>query len=359
MKKKFIIPAAILASLFVAGTAGAQSAVSVTTNPVTNPVSSGSGVYLGTVSVSGPYGSTLNSVPVSITAGGGASNGSLSNCQLYNSTGTSVTTGGNVVGSIGAGQNTFMLNNAQVLSATPVTYTVRCDVAAGTPTGSTFGINVAAVNTNATPPFVANLDVAPSVPAGSQDVALANISLGTGAAQSVRITSVPLSVSSGSGALAAHLTDCRVRNSANVEGSLTGSINPAGGTATYVFATPLTITAGSSVMLSFTCDVSAATPIGGTFTVGIEPSGIVAVDAVSGTAITPTAVVGTGPNGLPAATSGTIIVSAYTGGGDTDNGNETPGVPNTGAGDINTLIALAIAGIIALGGTLYLRTQLR
>jgi hypothetical protein len=35
-------------------------------------------------------------------------------------------------------------------------------------------------------------------------------------------------------------------------------------------------------------------------------------------------------------------------------GTTTPGVPNTGAGDAATLVALGIAGLIAVGGTAYM-----
>lgn len=368
MNKRYIIPATVLASLLVASVASAQvtSGVGVTSNPGTGSVTPGSGVTLGTIQLTGSQtGAAVSSVPLTFTGSNGGLMSNLSNCQIYNNaTGQSLTTGSNAVGTIGSGSNSFNLNSPLTVSsgAGTTTLSVRCDVAANTPAGATFSF--AAGSPTLTSSLNTNLDVAPSVPAGSQDVALANIFLGTGNSSSaIRVSSIPLSVTAGGNAIAGNLTDCRVRDASNLDGSLSGSINPAGGNATYTFNTPLVVGAGMTKTLSFTCDVSSATPTGGTFTIGISPSGVVATDVVTGATVTPTAVVGAGPNGLPAASSGTVIVSASTGtggnGGTGGTGDDTPGIPNTGAGDINTMIALALAGIIALGGTLYLRSQIR
>jgi len=358
MKLQYIIPATVLASFLVAGVASAQTSVTTTTNPVTGAISSGVAVNLGSVSMVGPFGSVVTSLPITLTAGNGASNSQLSSCQLYNSAGASVTTGANVVNTIGSGSSLFTLNTPLGINANPLVLTLRCNVASGVPAGATFVLNSVTPNVNLRAPFVTNLDVGPSVPAGSQDVTLANISLGTGAATSVRISSIPLSITTGGGASMAHLSDCRLRDSSNLFGSLTGSINPVGGTVVFNLTTPFTLAAGSEDMLGLTCDVSSATPVGGTFTIAINASAIAAVDAVTGATITASPASGIGPNGNPAATTGTIIVSAATGIPPIDPG--TPGVPNTGAGgSAQTALILALSALIALVGAVYVKYQVR
>src|SRR3989344_923517 len=337
MKLRYIIPATVLASFLVAGVASAQTSVTTTTTPATGAISSGTAVNLGSISMVGPFGSVVTSLPIAITAGGSASNSQLSSCQLYNSAGASVTTGVNVVNVIGSGSSVFTLNTPLGINANPLVLTLRCNVAAGVPAGATFTLNSVTPNVNARGPFVANLDIAPSVPVGSQDVTLSNISLGTGAAVS-------------------QLSDCQLRNTSNLFGSLSGSINPVGGTVVFNLTTPFTIPAGSAEMFGLTCDVSSTTPVGGTFTIAITPSGIAAVDATTGASITAAAVTGVGPNGLLPATSGTIIVtSAVTGVPPV-----IPGVPNTGAGgSAQTALILALSALIALAGATYIRYQVR
>jgi|SRR3989344_939057 len=356
MKLRYIIPATVLASFLVAGVASAQTSVTTTTTPATGAISSGTAVNLGSISMVGPFGSVVTSLPIAITAGGSASNSQLSSCQLYNSAGASVTTGVNVVNVIGSGSSVFTLNTPLGINANPLVLTLRCNVAAGVPAGATFTLNSVTPNVNARGPFVANLDIAPSVPVGSQDVTLSNISLGTGAATSVRISSIPLSITAGNGASVSQLSDCQLRNTSNLFGSLSGSINPVGGTVVFNLTTPFTIPAGSAEMFGLTCDVSSTTPVGGTFTIAITPSGIAAVDATTGASITAAAVTGVGPNGLLPATSGTIIVtSAVTGVPPV-----IPGVPNTGAGgSAQTALILALSALIALAGATYIRYQVR
>src|SRR3989344_4095154 len=150
MYMKSLIGAGALSLLFIAGSVAAQSGVSITSNPV----------------------------PLTITAGGGATVGNLSNCQLYNAAGNSVTTGANVVGSIGAGANTFAFNSPVALSGNSVTYTVRCDVSSAAPVGtSTFTMNASMPNVSASQQLAVSLDTAPGVQRGSQAVTPANITL--------------------------------------------------------------------------------------------------------------------------------------------------------------------------------------
>lgn len=351
-----------LGLFLLASVASAQtSGVGVTVTPGTGSVSAGSGVNLGTITIAGPAtGASVTAIPLTFTASGGASAGNLSNCQIYNNLGQPIS---GTVNPAANGTAVFTLNAAQNVNTTATTYSVRCDVAGATPSGATFAYS-AGVPTLATALSV-NLDVAPSVPAGSQDVALANIFLdASNSGSTVNLSSLPITVSAGNGASVAHLSDCRVRNSGNLSGSLTSVVpSMTNGTATtYGFTTPLSIMAAGTQSFSYTCDVSAATPVGGTFTVSVTPGNVPATNASTGGSVIPTALVGVGPNGLPAATQGTVIVTAVgsaIGEGPTGN-TGTPGAPNTGAGGLAVQIALilALSATVAAGGAMYLRHRL-
>jgi hypothetical protein len=351
-----------LTLFLIASVASAQtSGVSVTTIPGTGTVTAGSGVNLGTITIMGPStGASVTAIPLTFTASGGASVSNLSNCQIYNSLGQSIS---GTVNPATNGAASFSLSAAQNVNTTASTYSVRCDVASGTPSGATFSYS-AGVPTLMTALSV-NIDVAPSVPAGSQDVALANIFLdASNSGSTVNLASLPITVSAGNGASVAHLSDCRVRNAANLSGSLTSVVpSMTNGVATsYSFTTPLSIMAAGTQSFSYTCDVSAATPVGGTFTVSINPSSVAASNASTGATVIPTALVGTGPNGLPASTQGTVIVSAFGSGvGEGPTGDTgTPGAPNTGAGGLAVQLALilALSATVAGGGAMYLRYRL-
>jgi LPXTG-motif cell wall-anchored protein len=206
-----------------------------------------------------------------------------------------------------------------------------------------------------------NLDTAPSVPAGSNDVALANISVGaTGA--NFNVTSIPLMISTSANGSVANLSDCKIRDASNLDGSLSSVATVTnGGATTFNFASPLFVSAGTANMLSLTCDVQPATAVGSAFVLSVTPGTVTASNASTGASVTPAGIPagGTGPLGLPASTSGTVTVSAVgtapvTPGTGTDMGS-TPGVPNTGLGSSAGLLAvIAIAGIIALFGAFYL-----
>lgn len=351
-----------LTVLLVAGGAAAQTAgsVNVTSTPVTSGFSAGTNQNIGSLTLVGQQGGgAVTSLPISITAANGGVTGNLSNCQVFNSQGTSLTTGSNVINTIGTGANVFTLNAPLTVNSTTGTTTlnVRCDVSSSTPNGSTFTLSAGAATLG--PVLRVNLDTAPSVPAGSNDVALANISVGaTGA--SYNITSIPLTVTSSANGSVANLTDCKVRDASNLDGSLTNVTTVTNGNVTtFSLAVPLLVPAGTSNMLSLTCDVQPAAAVGSTFMIAVTPGSVAATNAATGATVTPVGIPagGTGPNGLPASTSGTIIVSApgtapVDPGTDTDT---TPGVPNTGMGTETGFLALiSIAGIIALFGAFYL-----
>ncbi len=363
MNIRNIVGISAVAILLTAGVASAQTAngVTFTTTPNTSTVSPGTGVNLGTVTFSGgSTGGSIASLPVTITAGGGATTSNLSNCQAFDANGSSITTGNNIVGSVSStGANTFNFNNALGVSPNGTSaVSIRCNVAANTPAGATFAISAGTPVLN--PSFGINVDVAPSVPRGAQDVTLASFFLsGVGSGAAVNVSSLPVSITAGSGASMSDLTSCSLQNATNLGTPLSGFVNPAGGTANFNLAIPLTTFAGLSNKLALVCDVSASAPIGGTYTIGITPASVNATNAGTGATVTPGALSGM-VNGAPAATSGTVVVSGATIGepvpDDVGGGSGIPGIPNTGAGGALT-IAVLLSGLVALLGTLYLRTR--
>lgn len=365
MSIKKIVLGSALATLLFAGTVSAQAAggVNVSTTPFTGSVSSGTGVNLGTITLTGVNGgATVTSLPITITGSNGGVASNLSNCQVYNASGVSLTTGSNVVGQIGTGANSFTFNAPLSVSGTGTTVplTVRCDVATSTPSGAMFTIAAGSAVLQTTQALRVNLDTAPSVPAGSQDVTLANISLSGTGGLNYNVTSIPLTITAGSGGSTANLTGCVIRHAGNLD--LVLSNNPTvvnGAATTFNLTVPLAVVSGSAPMLALTCDVQPATPVGSTFTIAVTPGNVAATNAANGQSVTPIALTGTGPNGLPAATSGTVIVSAAGSGSGSGSGSGTgsgsgiPGVPNTGMGD-SLILALALAGAVMVGGSLYL-----
>lgn len=363
MTIKKIVQASALSILLIAGSAAAQVAGSVNAvaNPTANPVLSGTQVFLGTVTLTGVNGgASVSSIPLTITASNGGATGNLSSCQLYNSGGVSLTTGGNVINSVNSGAvNMFNLNNVLALNGTGAmtTLTVRCDVATASQSGSVF--TIAASSAVQGPALWVNLDVAPSVPAGSGDVALANISLGAANAN-YNVTSIPLTITSSANGSIVNLSDCKIRDASNLDGAVTAVTAITAGSATmFNLTSPLSVPAGTANMLSLSCDVQSTAAVGSTYSISVIPGNVVAKNAATGLSITPIGIAAGayGPNGLPASTSGTLIVSAA---GSTPvppvtDPDTTPGVPNTGLGNnIMLLGSLLLAGLIALMGAFYL-----
>jgi hypothetical protein len=186
----------------------------------------------------------VTSIPLTITGSNGGAAGNLSNCQVYNNQGSSLTSS-NVVNNLTT-NNTFMFNSPLAVNATTgtTTLTVRCDVSTSTPVGSIFTLSAGSANIG--PVLRVNLDTAPSVPAGAQDVTIANISIGaTGA--NFNVTSIPLVITSSSNGSVANLTDCKVRDASDLDGSLTAVTTITNGTATaFNFAIPLLVPAACS-----------------------------------------------------------------------------------------------------------------
>ncbi len=361
---KLIVPAIASVIMFSAGAAFAQTTtttnggVIISTTPVSTTITPSAGATLGTITITGDQtGASITSLPISISAGGGASASNLTNCQVFNSNGTALGAGLSPV----AGSNSFVLSSPLAVGGTTgtTTLTFRCDVATGTPAGSTFSI--VAGNPVLGTGLAINLDTAPSVPAGSAGVALANISVDASRSGSaINLSTVPVNVSAGNGAAMGNLSNCVIRNS--VTGlNLSNSLALTGGSQTFSLFAPLNVAGGAATMLSFICDVSTATPVGGTFSIAVAPNAFSATNAATGATITPVPVVGNGANGLPASTSGVVIVSGSTGGtgstGGSTGGGTTPGIPNTGLGGtaMATFAVLLLSALVALGGTMFLR----
>lgn len=346
---KLLIPAMAAATVLSAGAVFAQTTtsaggVNVMVTPTTSSIVPGSGVTLGTLSITGDAtGATLLSLPMTFGATGGGSVSNLTNCRFYDSGGAAVSGTVNPA----AGLNSFALNSPLSVSASAGTTTlsVRCDVASGTPAGTAFQL-AAGVPTFATGVRV-NLDTAPSVPAGSTNVALANIILDTTRSSgAVTVSSIPISTTLGGGAMIGNLSNCHIRPAVSTSGSLSG-VFILGGNQTFALTPATTLPAGAQTSLALACDVGTNTPVGGTFAMAITPSQIVTTNSATGAVITPTGTV----------TSGTTIVTAQgtSVGGGTD--TTTPGIPSTGLGGsaMATLLILALSALVALGGAYTLR----
>lgn len=348
----------------IAGVASAQavtgSGVTVVSTPVTNQITPGSnGVTVGNVALSGnTNGAGIVSFPVTVTATNGATPGNLTNCQFYNVNGSALNTGNNVVSTLSS-SNTFVLDTPLSVSAgATTTLSIRCNVAGGTPSNSAFQIFVGTPNLSGA--LSVRLDTAPSVPAGSQNVSIANISIdATHSTNSVVFSSFPITISAGNGGSLGNLTGCQIFNSSSLSPINAGSVSlNSSGATTFTLLSPMTVIAGTSDMLSLNCNVGAGALAGSTFSLSIDPASIPASIAGTGVSVTPTPGVGAGANGLPAATFGTVAVSAS---GAIPPVVIAPGVPNTGVGStgLAALFILVLSALIALTGALYLRYEIR
>jgi hypothetical protein len=196
-----------------------------------------------------------------------------------------------------------------------------------------------------------------TVQRGTQNV-VATIMLSDKGSSGAIVRSLPIMYSGASG----YLQNCSLRTL----GALTTPLNTGanaiatlmGPSTAITMDTPLMVAAGSSATVTLVCDVSATTPIGTTFTLGITPASVAATDAVTAAAIIPTAAVNSAGSQLP--TSGLVSVTALAPGSTGTTG--TPNLPNTGAGgnataNIAVLLAAALAALI--GSDYLLRRRRR
>jgi hypothetical protein len=156
----------------------------------------------------------------------------------------------------------------------------------------------------------------------------------TGSPEGVRITSLPFILSTGNGAVASTLTNCRVVNESNTGVNLNtapgNNVGLSSGLNTISLNSPLVLNAGTVTTLDLICDPSAGLVAGGTFTVSMNTANVAATGATTGLPAVVT-VRGAAPVIPP------VVV---------------PTVPNTGAGgaaSLNWALLLGSFGLAALG----------
>jgi hypothetical protein len=362
MKK--IIQASVGAStaaafLLTAGAAFAQvttstsAAPSFTYTPATT-ITAGTNQTVGTFVVSGDaQGATVSSVPVTVTGTNGASPANLTNCQLYGASGNALGTSFNP----GSAASSFTFNSPLSVGGTTgnQSVTVRCDVSSGLASGANF--QFAAGTPTYGNDLAVNFITVPTIPQGGTNVALGIIGLdATRSGSAITVTSLPVMVTPNGAAISA-LNNCSLRNITSLATPISAVASQNGSVMTFGLSSPLVVNAGSATNLVIVCNLDAATPIGSSFAVSLTPSQIAAT--ANGTTITPAGALGDTGSALP--TSGTITVASASSGTGTGTGTGTggtgvPGIPNTGAGGnaAVSVVMLALAGLLAVAGSIYL-----
>jgi hypothetical protein len=171
--------------------------------------------------------------------------------------------------------------------------------------------------------------------AGGDDAVIARLLLDTtGSTEAVRIQSLPFNVIAGNGASASTLGSCRVYNESDTNSALnssTGSLSS--GLNNIGLSNALVLPANTMTTLSLQCDIANDLASGGTYTVNMNTSSVVATGATTGT----TAVVTVRGAGVPTTPT-------------TPTTPNTPGLPTTGAGgEAAQNIAMLIASILMAG----------
>ncbi|HUO56423.1 MAG TPA: hypothetical protein VMU27_03250 [Candidatus Paceibacterota bacterium] len=372
----------VLAIFSVAGLAFAQTSNTVivsTTNASSTPAA-GTSATLGTITLSGTNGGTytISSIPVSLSVANGGTASYLSNCQILNN-GTSLVSGANIP-TMQAGTNTFTFNTPLTIPAnTSETLTLQCSVSASSPSGATYqvtagnpvissisgvsGTTATSTSSSTTASLSVMFSPISSVRAGLHNGVLGLIVLDASSSnQSIRVSSLPLSITFGGVTSTSYLSNCGLHSATNLATALNTGVNavtaPISGTNVFVLDTPLMIPTGSAEILALTCDVSSGAPIGAKIDLSLTPPTINASGA-TGVLVTPTTEVSS--NGTVEPTSGTVVIAAPnsgSGSGTTGSGSGTtsqsgvPGTPNTGAGGEAPLnfFLLALSALAATGG---------
>lgn len=181
--------------------------------------------------------------------------------------------------------------------------------------------------------------VAPTISAGASNVTLANIHLdATRSSDDIRLTNLPVTLTTGNGGVASNLRSCRLTNSNSATFPLNSGNNAVTNLSTgsnmITFDSPLVIPRGTSLNLFLICNIDPNLASGGTYQFSVNTSNVTAVSASTG---------------LPA------VVGTIVGGGATV--PVVPGVPNTGFGGNVTTNILFILGAISMGalGIVYAR----
>ncbi len=101
---------------------------------------------------------------------------------------------------------------------------------------------------------------------GANGATVANLGLSSNAAGPVFITSLPVTITPGNGAVLGNLSGCQVFNANGAAlNSGVNIVNTVQGTNVVTLDAPLLVTGGTPTNLTVRCNVSGATPSGGTF----------------------------------------------------------------------------------------------
>gem|GEM_PF-1407120 len=320
----------------------------------------------------GPF--TIGSIPLTLIADDGGRAQDLTNCQLVNGTGVALNTDNNVPDLEDSGATTFTFDEPLSISSSVDTIiTLECDVADDTDEDATFTF-VAGVPdetfapsdddededattsaTAANDDFIIDLSAAPSVPAGSQNVALATITLSAGDDDAITLTAIPVSTSF-DGVSSAQITSCSIQDTQNlgVPLSAVGTLNETTPTL-FTFTAPAMVLPNSMARLALVCSVGSAAPVGSSVTFSVDPSTIQAT--INGSAVTPedsgtiTATVGINGSLGNGNGGGSIVTSTPS------DSTTLPGIPNTGIGGdvLATLLILALSLLAAFIGATVTR----
>jgi hypothetical protein len=226
-----------------------------------------------------------------------------------------------------------MLKINRTLMGFPVALALFAGAATASAQSAAPIVGIQLLTSGLTSPIVANTD----------DATVARLVLDTsGSAEAVRISSIPFILSTGNGAIASTLRNCRVVNEANDDVNLStpagDSVGLTSGLNSITLSSPLTLAAGTVTTLDLMCDASAGIVSGGTFTFSMNTAN------VAGTGVT---------TGLPAivtirgAAPVTPVPPVVV----------IPTVPNTGAGGEAAQNVALLLGSVALAavGVAYTR----
>lgn len=359
-----LLAAGVLLSAGVAFAQSVPTSVTFSSSAATTPSAGTTQAAVASFNVSGPQGTAITSIPFSVAATSGAVPSNLTNCRVFDANGNALGAAFNPTGT-SASQTTFSLSTPYNVQNVPAAWTIRCDVASATPAGAQFqfaaGIPTTASSTTTTTGGTTTGTVTPAgqlsvqflalptVPAGGTNEALGIVTLSAaGSVNPVVVSSLPMTVNPNGASISA-LRNCTVRNITNLSGSLGTATSGSTGALSFTLSSPITINAGSQTSLAIVCDVDPSAPAGSTFSLAITPGSV--GSTANGTTITPTGAVSATGSSLP--TSGVVTVGVpNTGTG----GTGTPGAPNTGSGGNASMavLLLALSGLLAVGGSLFL-----
>ena len=196
------------------------------------------------------------------------------------------------------------------------------------------------------------LTVTQNGPSAVFGVTFANIRLdATPSSEDILVSSIPMSLSVGNGAVPQNLQNCRAVNQNNPGVPLNTGTNAmptvsANTLNTFTLDSPLRVAMGNAVIVSIVCDIAASNAINNTYQFTVNPANVAATSATTDTTVTPSAgqgvIVGNGTSVVTTGGTGGVVV---------------PTLPSTGdGGDATQNIALILGSLALLGaGIVYTR----